>query len=97
MPPSPATTVAARNCSVSSGEAALVVVRLEGVEQAGRAAGERGALAQVGHQVGQVVDVEDAVLVVVARDEADQPGRVERAEVVDEDRVAARSARRARR
>ena len=40
-----------------------------------------------GTSVGEVVDVEDAVLVVVARDEPDQPGVVERAEVGDEDRV----------
>ena len=64
-----------------------LVVVLEGVEQAGRPAGEGGALVQVGHQLGQVGDVEDAVLVVVARDEPDQPGLVERAQVGDEDRV----------
>ena len=67
---------------MSSGEAALGVVRLERVEQAGRAAGEGGALGQVGHEVGQVGDVEHAVLVVVPRDQADQPGVVERAQVV---------------
>ena len=50
-----------------------VVVRLEGVEQAGRAAGPGLALGEVGHQVGQVGDVEDAVLVVVALDQPDQP------------------------
>ena len=34
------------------------MVGREGVEQAGRAAGERAAFVQVGHQGGQVVDVE---------------------------------------
>ena len=45
------------------------------------------ALGEVGDQVGEVVDVEHAVLVVVARDEADRAGGVERLEVADEDRV----------
>ena len=59
----------------------------EGVEEPRRAAGEGLALGEVRHQVGQVVDVEDAVLVVVPRDEADRAGGVERLEVADEDRV----------
>ena len=68
-------------------QAAVGVVRLEGVEQAGGAAGEGGAGVEVGHEVGQVVDVEDAVLVVVPRDQADHPGGVELAQVGQEDRV----------
>ena len=87
VPPSPGSTRAVRNCSVVRLRPAAVVVRGEGVEQAGRAAGEGLALGEVGDQVGEVVDVEDAVLVVVPRDEADRAGGVERLEVADEDRV----------
>ena len=96
MPPSPTTSGRDPELLGEQLQAALRVVLLEGVEQSGRAAREGGALVQVGHEVGEVGDVEDAVLVVVARDELDHPGLVELAEVVDEDRVAARSARRAR-
>jgi len=63
------------------------VVGREGVEQCGRTAGERGALVQVGHERGKVVDVETALHVRVVGDEADQPGIGEGAQVGDEDRV----------
>ena len=69
------------------GDAGRLVVRRKGVEQARRATGEGLALGQVGHQVREVVDGEDAVLVVVPRDEADRAGGVEGLEVADEDRV----------
>ncbi len=59
----------------------------EGVEQSGGAAREGAAVGEVGHQVGEVVDVEDAVHVVVPRDQADGAGGVERLQVAEEDRV----------
>ena len=76
-----------RNCSREQRKPALLVVRGEGVEQTARAAGERRALGEVGHQRVEVGEVEDAVLVVVALDQADAAGRVERLEVAQEDRV----------
>ena len=88
VPPSPAWTRVVRNCSTTSSRPGSLVVGRECVEQPGGATGQRASLGQVGHQGGQVGDVEDAVLVVVARDEADRPGGgVERLEVADEDRV----------
>ena len=51
---------------------ALLVVGRDRVEQATRAAGERRPLGQVGDQRVEVGEVEDAVLVVVPRDEADR-------------------------
>src|SRR5918993_5378237 len=69
------------------GEPGGLVVGGQRVEQAGRTAGERRPLGQVGHEMGEVGDVEDAVLVVVARHQADGTRRVEGLEVADEDRV----------
>ena len=69
----------------------------QGVEQTAGAAGERRTVVEVGHEALEVGEVEDAVLVVEALDQADAAGRVERLEVALEDGVRLARARRARR
>jgi len=68
-------------------QAAGFVVILQGIEQSGRATGQRGPLGQVGDQLGQVVHVETAVLVAVPADQPDHAVRVELPQVGQEDRV----------
>ena len=95
--PRRAPTRAVRNCSVTSSRPGRLVVGRERVEQPGRAARQGAALGRSGTSVAEVVDVEDAVHVVVPRDQADRAGVGERVQVAAEDRVAARWARRGRR
>ena len=59
----------------------------EGVEETRGTAAVRRARAEVGHELGQPVEVEQAVLVVVPRDEPDRARVVQRLEVAAEDRV----------
>src|SRR5206468_7859581 len=68
-------------------ESPLLVVRGERVEETTGAAGERRTVVEVGHQLLEIGEVEDAVLVVVPGDEADAAGGLERLEVAQEDRV----------
>ena len=69
VPPSPGSTQHRAEPLGGEREAAVGVVLLERVEQAGRAAGVGEPLGQVGHQLVEVVDVEDAVAVVVPLDQ----------------------------
>ena len=68
-------------------EAGLLVVRGQGVEQTRGSAAVRRARTEVGHQLGQPVEVEQAVLVVVPGDEPDGAGVVQGLQVAAEDRV----------
>ena len=71
MPPSPALDEDRAEPLGGQGQAALGVVLLEGVEQAGRAAGVGQPVVHVGDQGGEVGDVEQAVAVVVPLDQPD--------------------------
>ena len=88
VPPSPgAASRVVRNCSVNSFSPARSWWARERVEEARRAAAVRRARAEVGHELGQPVEVEQAVLVVVPGDEPDGARVVQRLEVAAEDRV----------
>ena len=76
-----------RNCSVNSVSPARSWCAAQGVEQTRGAAAERRARTEVGHQLGQPVEVEQAVLVVVPCDEPDRARVVQGLEVAAEDRV----------
>src|SRR3954453_10963934 len=69
------------------GELTLLVVRGDRVEQPTRTAGGRRALGEVGDDRVDLIEVEDTVLGVVPRDEPDDAGGLELAQVVEEHRL----------